>query len=195
MADVKATITTATKSGFDAAEIKKYWANKDVFVPFMPKTKAQASKVWEVMRGMVGEKPLLLKAQAAKFNLNGLPDNNGAKPVEHKMTVLVNGTRACMCTLNIAQSTSKVVQDVGFSGVSSSEDAWKLLQKLKSGNPEFKNLVLKDGDSEHPDNKLWQFKGKRNSLPMNAHSKGKGGKNEKVAIAELKKTMKNAGFV
>jgi len=70
----------------------------------------------------------------------------------------------------------------------SSEAAAKLLVQHKASIP---GLTLKVGDGEHAKDIKWQVKGgKSGSLPMTAHTKGPGGKNENAALDTLKKALK-----
>lgn len=86
-------------------------------------------------------------------------------------------------------------KDVGLAGVSSSEAAKKLLKALKSSEKTLSGLGFKEGDKEHPTSFLWKMGKYSGSLPLNAHGKGPGGKNEKAALKVLKSAMLTKGFV
>lgn len=194
MGDLKLEIKTKGKDAFTAADIKANWANKTTFCDHDPRR--QSDGIWKDMRGMIKDRELAQKALKADVKLTGLPSDPDDYPGTHKMDVYVNGERACRMDVDIKGSEKAGVNDVGFKSLSSSEDAAKLLVKLKKDNDFFKkNLTLKKGDSQHPDNILWKVGSVENSLPMNAHTKGDGKKNEKVALDKLKKTMKALGYV
>lgn len=86
-------------------------------------------------------------------------------------------------------------KDVGLAGLRSSADAKKLLKALKTSEKSLSGLGFKEGDSEHPTNFLWKMGKYSGSLPMTAHGKGPGGKNEKAALDTLRSAMATKGFV
>jgi|GEM_PF-2353289 len=194
MGDLKLEIKTKGKDNFTAADIKQYWANKTTFADHNPRR--QDDEIWKDMRGMVKNRELASKAIKATIKLTGLPNDADEYPGSYKMNVLVDGERACRMDVDIKGSNKPTVKSVGFAGLSSSEDAAKLLMKLKKDDDFMKsNLTLKKGDGQHPDSVLWKIGSVENSLPMNTHTKGDGKKNEKVALDKLKKTMKALGYV
>ena len=194
MGDLKIEIKTKGKDKFTAADIKAFWANKLAVVEH--DERRQTDGIWNDLRQMVKDSELAQKARRATFRLTGLPSDADDYPGSYKINVFVDGERACRMDLDIKGSNKSNVSDVGFKSLSKSEDAAKLLVKLKRDHDFFKkNLTLKMGDGQHPDSLLWKVGSVENSLPMNAHTKGDGKKNEKVALDKLKKTMKALGYV
>lgn len=136
------------------------------------------------------DKTLALPLKNATFKLEGLPSDEAKRSGEHELKIEIDGTEVAKNKVWINRSSTGV--NIGLSSANSSEKAAAALLKNKD---KIKGLELKAGDSQHGKDLKWSLDGKSGSLPLTAHTKGDGGKNEKAALEFLKKTMKEAGYI
>ena len=126
----------------------------------------------------------------AGYDLVGLPTDGAKQSGEYEMKIQLDGEEVGKNTVWINKSNDGV--NIGISGVNSSEKAAAVLLSKKD---KVEGLALKKGDGEHASDLKWSLGGESGSLPLTAHTKGDGGKNEKAALIFLKKTLKAAGYI
>lgn len=135
------------------------------------------------------DKTLNLPLKNAGFTLDGLPSDEDKRSGEHELKIKVGAKEVSKNKVWINRPATGI--NIGLASANTSEKASAALLKNKT---KVEGLELKLGDGEHAKDLKWSLDGKSGSLPMTTHTKGDGGKNEKVALDFLKKTMKEAGY-
>ena len=135
------------------------------------------------------DKTLNLPLKNAGFSLDGLPGDEDKRSGEHEMKIKVGAKEVSKSKVWINRPATGI--NIGLAAANTSEKAAAALIKNKA---KVEGLEIKLGDGEHAKDVKWSLGGKSGSLPMTTHTKGDGGKNEKVALDFVKKTMKEAGY-
>lgn len=195
MATVTLELEPKKNKTFTEADVKKSFAGKTVIVNY--NERRQTDDILAGVRDLIADRELREKVLNAKAKFTGLPtDIDDLCGERHKFLVEVSGVNAGRMDLYVeAPESGGEPKDVGLAGINDSETMAKKLAKLAKEEEGLKDLKLKLGDSQHPGSLLWQFGGTSNSIPLTAHTKGDGGKNEKVALDKLKKAFKRFGYI
>jgi hypothetical protein len=137
------------------------------------------------------------RLESAKIVAKTVPPSLG--PGNHILMVKVDGDSVPIPVTIAAPADqpepAREPVDVGLKGIASSEDMARKLEELKRDQAGLATMELKKGDKQHPLDILWKMGDRSGSLPMTTHTKGDGGRNEKAALDEVKRTFKDLGFV
>jgi hypothetical protein len=194
MPDLKLVFKPKKNKEFTCADIKPGIAEKTIVVDF--DERQQTTVIEKAVIAKIKESKFRTNALASTRKLTGLGSQATSYPGKYNLHVWVNEDRAARVFLYIEEpDESAEPKDVGLKSISNSKDMAKKIVELKQKEKPLKTMSIKKGDGEHSEDILWKIGSKSGSLPMTTHTKGTGGRNELAALNQIKKVLKEIGYV